>query len=252
VHGKQGPPDDAVSGSLVQLSERVWYLPAHPDPQRVQPLVGVVVGRQETVLIDAGNTPALARHLRAELERRGAPPVTRIIYTHHHWDHVFGACAYDDPEVIAHNRCRERLKTQAANPWSPAFLETEVARDPSLATMAEMLRSGVDDWTTFVIAVPDRTFDHSLTVSGDGYRLELRHVGGRHADDSITVEVADEEVLFVGDSFYPPPLRLNPSDTSIDTRMLRELLRWGCHTYIDGHSEPISRSELTEWLAANP
>jgi glyoxylase-like metal-dependent hydrolase (beta-lactamase superfamily II) len=241
-----------VSGSLVQLSERVWYLPAHPDPQRVQPLVGVVVGLQETVLIDAGNTPALAKHLLAELERLGAPPVTRIVYTHHHWDHVFGACAYDDPEVIAHSRCREKLQAEAANPWGPTFLESEVARDPSLATMAEILRSGVDEWATFASAVPRTTFDDSLTVSGDGYRLELRHVGGRHADDSITVEVVGDGVLFVGDCFYPPPLRLNPADSSLDTRMLREFLSWGCQTFIDGHSEPVSRGELAEWLVANP
>ena len=93
-----------MSGSLERLGERVWYLPAHPDPEKVQPVIGIVLGDEETVLIDAGNTPALADRLQDELNQIEVPPVTKIIYTHHHWDHVFGACTYE-AQVIAHSRC---------------------------------------------------------------------------------------------------------------------------------------------------
>jgi glyoxylase-like metal-dependent hydrolase (beta-lactamase superfamily II) len=233
---------------LKQLSERVWHLPAHPEPDRVQPSVGVVVGDDETVLVDAGNTPALAEHVLAELNRIEAPSVGKVIYTHHHWDHVFGACVYG-AEVIAHTRCRRILEAEAAKPWGVEFLAAEVASDSSLGTMAEILLEGVKDWNHFRIGVPTVTFNETLSIEGDGYRLELEYVGGRHADDSITVKVIDEGVFFIGDSFYPPPLRLNPVDKSLDLQMLRRFLAEDYGTYVDGHSAPISRDELAEWLA---
>jgi glyoxylase-like metal-dependent hydrolase (beta-lactamase superfamily II) len=234
--------------ALKQLSERVWHLPAHQEPGRVQPSVGVVVGRDETVLIDAGNTPALADNVLAELNRIEAPPVGKVIYTHHHWDHVFGACVYG-AEVIAHTRCRRILEGEAAKPWGVEFLAAEIAVDSSLSTMAEILLEGVKDWNDFRIEVPTVTFDETLSIEGDGFRLELEHVGGRHAEDSITVKVVGEGAYFIGDSFYPPTLRLNPVDKSLDLQMLRRFLAEDYGTYVDGHSAPIPRIELAKWLA---
>jgi glyoxylase-like metal-dependent hydrolase (beta-lactamase superfamily II) len=101
---------------LKQLSTRVWILPAHPDDDRVQPAVGVVIGDTETILLDAGNTPRLAYELLAELENIKAPPVKRIVYTHYHWNHVFGACVFAAP-VVAHRLCKEKLLEFAKVSW---------------------------------------------------------------------------------------------------------------------------------------
>lgn len=239
-----------MSEALKQVSERVWFLPAHPEPEKVQPTVGVVIGSDETVLVDAGNTPATAKLVTAELDRIGAPPVAKVVYTHHHWDHVFGACVYG-VEAVSHSLCKQLLEEEAEKPWGLDFLEAELERDGSLEEMTEVLKKGVQDWSAFEIVVPTTTFDDQLTLEGDGYCLELEHVGGRHAQDSIVVSVVGESVMFLGDSFYPPPLRLNPTDTNPDTAMLRRFLETGYETLIDGHSEPFPRAELEAWLASN-
>lgn len=232
---------------LEQIGGRVWYLPAHPDPNQVQPLVGVVVGDRETVLIDAGNTPRTAETVLSELERIGAPPVGKLIYTHHHWDHVFGGCVYG-AEAIAHTLCRTQLEREALRPWSEAFLAEEVTRDPTLEGMANVLRLGVEDWAGFRIVVPEESFEATYVVQGEGYRLELEHVGGKHAADSVVVNVPDERVMFLGDSFYPPPLRLGFPDRSPDMEMLKSLLSKNCEFYLDGHGEPFSSTELVAEL----
>ena len=54
--------------------------------------------------------------------------------------------------------------------------------------------------------------------------------------------------MFLGDSFYPPPLRLDSSDKSPDIVMLQGFLGTGYETFIDGHSEPIPNAELATWL----
>lgn len=236
-----------MNGTLRQVSARVWYLPPHLDPEQVQPLVGVIVGDRETVLIDAGNTPHTAKTVLSELERIGAPPVGQIIYTHHHWDHVFGGCVYGAP-AIAHNRCLVQLEKEALKPWSELFLTGEVARDPTLEGMANVLRQGVESWEDFHIVVPALSFETVHLLRGDGYRLELKHVGGKHAADSVVVIMPDEKIMFLGDSFYPPPLRLGLSDRRPDIEMLKNFLYEDCELYLDGHGAPFTKTELAAGL----
>ena len=137
-----------MSESLKQITDLVWYLPASPLPEKVQPNVGVIIGADETVLIDAGNTPLVAHQIVIELARLEAPPISKVIYTHHHWDHVFGACVYG-VEVVAHTSCKQLLEEEANKPWGLQYLVSEVERDSSLKSIADVLSVGVEDWKAF-------------------------------------------------------------------------------------------------------
>jgi len=101
-----------MTRNLVQLSDNIWLWPHNPDPAAVQASVGIITHGDECMLVDAGNGPALARQIKASLEEQGLPPVTRIVYTHHHWDHVYGACAFEAP-AVAHAECRAILEQEA-------------------------------------------------------------------------------------------------------------------------------------------
>jgi glyoxylase-like metal-dependent hydrolase (beta-lactamase superfamily II) len=101
---------------LTQLSDNVWLWPGYREPAGEGAAVGVIAGQGETVLVDAGNSPRVARQLKEALSQAGLPRVSRIIYTHHHWDHVYGACEFDAP-VVAHVVCREILLEGTEKPW---------------------------------------------------------------------------------------------------------------------------------------
>jgi glyoxylase-like metal-dependent hydrolase (beta-lactamase superfamily II) len=230
---------------LQQLSSNVYILPAHPDDDRVQPVIGAVLGNQETILMDAGNSPRHAQLMLEELKRMAAPPVTQIIYTHWHWDHVFGACVFNAP-VLSHRLCKEKLLEEANNPWSETFLQEEVKRDPNRATRTNVLREGVDDWKSFKIVVPSKTFEISETLEGEGYKLELLHVNSKHSPDSIIVTVIGENVMFVADAFYPAPLRYAPNDQTLDVKVLELMLNSSCTQFVHGHGEVLSKENVQE------
>jgi glyoxylase-like metal-dependent hydrolase (beta-lactamase superfamily II) len=101
---------------LTQLAENVWLWPQSSNPSDVQSSVGIIVGQNETVLVDTGNSPQLANRIQDEMRQHGFPPVSQIIYTHHHWDHTYGACAFQVP-VIAHSLCKTILAEEALKPW---------------------------------------------------------------------------------------------------------------------------------------
>jgi glyoxylase-like metal-dependent hydrolase (beta-lactamase superfamily II) len=93
--------------TLMQVAPHVWIFPHDEDPNRYQPNVGIIVAGEHTILIDAGNSPRHARRILLSLDDIQAPAVSSIIYTHSHWDHVFGAMVFGAP-AIAHELCRKQ------------------------------------------------------------------------------------------------------------------------------------------------
>ena len=110
-----------MTDKLQQITDKVWLWPHHRNPMRVQSSVGVIVGDHGTLLVDAGNGPTLGALIQKSIKKRGFPPVTYIVYTHHHWDHVYGACAFD-AKIVAHASCKEILVEEAKKPWGLEFL----------------------------------------------------------------------------------------------------------------------------------
>jgi glyoxylase-like metal-dependent hydrolase (beta-lactamase superfamily II) len=237
-----------MSHFLTRIAERVWLCPQHQDPNQIQPCIGVIVGDNGTVLVDAGSSPTLARQLKSALDHANLPAVSQIIYTHHHWDHVYGACEFDVP-VVAHRLCREILLEEANKPWGEKYLKDEVKKDPLRQVSYEARSQMIEDWENFRIIVPEVVFDASMVIESGEMKIVLEHVGGEHAQDSIVVKVPQAGVMFLGDCYYPPPLHLRGPSEDISIPVLASLVDEAYSLYVDGHSEPMTREELLAFLA---
>lgn len=232
---------------LTQLTEHIWLFPHDPDPDAVQSSIGVIATQNESLLIDAGHGPRLARQLKAELLRCHLPPVSRIIYTHHHWDHVYGAYEFG-VQVTAHAMCKAILEEESKKPWGIEFLNEEIKCNPKLTVSYNARAQSIEDWSTFQIVVPDDVFEKTKIIHLDKLTIELEHVGGKHAEDSIVVKVPQEGVMFLGDCYYPPPLYLGEEDSVPSFEMLRRLQNSAYRLYIEGHDKPFTRVELLKFL----
>lgn len=235
-----------MSVELQAVSPHVWLYPYNPDD--IQPNVGVIITAEQTVLVDAGNSPRHARRVLTELWRMGAPPVTHVIYTHYHWDHTFGAQIFNCP-VVAHDMTLDLLQMYYANkPWSAAYLQEEARQNPDRANVMAAIGRAVDEWRGFHVVLPELLFSHDLTLHLADLTLHLRHVGGRHAADSITVEVVEDAVLFIGDSYYPPPPFLRQPGDGLDVGLYAGFIERGLDWYIEGHNRPLNRDEAALML----
>lgn len=226
---------------LVHLAGRVWLFPADSDPDNVRGCVAVVAGDRGSVVVDAGNSPAMAREIQAAMVLSGLPAARWLVYTHHHWDHVWGACAWRDVEVVAHAASLPLLTAEAAKPWSHRYLREQVAANPLLGPSMRARAWAMDSWDDFAIVPPHRTFGESLTLPAN---IRLQHVGGQHAPDSTVVSVDDSGVVLLGDCFYPPPHHLRGPDDVLNRAMLRRLQDDRYDWYVDSHSPPHHRSGL--------
>ena len=237
---------DFTPERLNQLTDHVWYYPAHPDPSQVEPVVGVIIAGDSTVLVDGGNSPRHARRIQAALDALAAPPVRHMIFTHFHWDHVVGAQVFDAP-VTAHRLCREHLEAMKAMNWGPDYLRQRGEQMPRMVPVYEMLIDLID-WDTFELVLPRHVFDTTHEINLDGLTVSLEHVGGQHADDSVVVSA--DGVMFVGDCYYPPIGEAYHPDNPPDFGMVERLLAYGHRWYVPGHSDAVTPEAIREWLVA--
>lgn len=231
----------------IRLAENVWLWPHHSNVNAVQSAVGIIVGDNETILVDAGNSPELARRIKDEIFHSGFPPVGHIIYTHHHWDHTYGACEFLVP-VVSHALCKTILTEEAKKPWSVDYLRQEIKANPRLRVSVTARARAVRDWDKFKIIIPEVVFDDSLTLHLGQVEFQLEHMGGEHAEDSIVVKVPQAQVMFLGDCYYPPSLHLRTPDQKASLSMLAALESEAYALYVEGHAKPYTRAKLLKML----
>lgn len=125
-----------------------------------------IVGKRGILMTDPIDADA-ARWLKAEIGRRfGRLPVTHLVYSHNHGDHVSGGEVWKEAgtRVIAHDKAAEDLRRNRA---------------PT--------------------ALPDMTFSERMRFEFEGRPIELRYHGPNNGAGSISMHVPDARFLFAVD-----------------------------------------------------
>jgi glyoxylase-like metal-dependent hydrolase (beta-lactamase superfamily II) len=226
---------------LEQLTKHVWFFPPHPDKDLLRPSVGVISIAGETILIDAGNGSLQGEEINEQLNRAKLPPVKTLIYTHHHWDHTFGSTSFKPKTVIAHEACADILSRTVQKEWSVSFIEEEIRIKPHARWSHEAKLKAIKDWSAFDLKVPNWTFSERLSLHFPSVTVDLIHVGGPHAQDSLIVHVPEEKVVFLGDCFYAS------AQEKVNVNMLKQVLQLDGIYYIHGHGRKMDQNKI-RWL----
>jgi glyoxylase-like metal-dependent hydrolase (beta-lactamase superfamily II) len=142
--------------------------------------IGVIVGRDGKVLIDAGITASKPR-IETALAGLGAMPITHLINTHWHFDHADGNewLAGEGAEILAHENTRRHLSSaQRVEDWAFDFPAAPHA------------------------AVPTKVFAKNETIKVDLATIHLRHQPAAHTDGDITVHFEEADVIHAGDIYW--------------------------------------------------
>lgn len=205
--------------------------------------VGLVHGRDEALLIDCGTTLSESRGIADDVLELTGSAVTRLVMTHHHFDHILGCGGFPD------------ATTYAAPPVASALGE----RLDDVC--AEAVRYGADAGEIGTAARAARVPDHQVwQVEFDlGDRTaRVTHPGPGHTDHDLIVVVPGEPtVVFCGDlveeSAYPavgPDADLQEWPAALDL-----LLELGGPDaiYVPGHGAAVDAAFVRaqrDWLAA--
>ena len=186
----------------------------------------VLLTPEGAIVIDTMPFPSEALRIVSFVEGRlGLDRVRYVVYTHHHGDHVYGGQLFPEAEIIAHDRCRERLDR-----FGRAALERAKQETPTLAGVS--------------LRLPDITFQKEMHVHLAHRHLILFHTPG-HSPDGISAFVAGEKVVVAGDAMMPVPYVVHG-----DRSQLRETLKGyrelRPNFVVQGHGNVLLRGELLE------
>jgi glyoxylase-like metal-dependent hydrolase (beta-lactamase superfamily II) len=227
-----------------RISDHVyWFPPATPD----RPSLCAVAGGRSTVWLDAGSSPAHAREFLRFLAEEGVAAPSHMVLTHSHWDHVFGADELG-AHVIAHARTAAYLEQLAATDWSDEALDRRVAAGEASPQHAANVKAELSSPRDVRVAPATIVFRDGLDLDLGGVRVQVRHVGGDHADDSTVMFVEPDGLLFLGDCLYEAP---SGGYSRERVRPLADAVRgFGAQLLVEGHNdEVLSASALDELIA---
>lgn len=189
---------------------------------------GIIIGRNEVVVIDAKMTAESARAMLAEIGKLTPNPVKCVVLTHSDGDHVNGLAGFPKGlRIVSHANARGDMEQafKGANQEAlPAWLPNET------------------------LAAATKAFDIA------GVRIRLLHFGPAHTDGDLVMYLPDHKVAFTGDLIFvgrDPLIHLHKRGTAsglIST--LRKLLELDVETYIAGHAAPVSKADIRTLLAS--
>ena len=167
-----------------------------------------------------------------------------VVYTHSHWDHVFGGIEVGAP-IIAHASTAERLITLATMDWSDEGLDRRVAAGQASEEHAANVKEELPAPRVVEVAPADVIFQDGLAFELGGATVTVHHVGGDHSAESSVMNAEPDRLLFLGDCTYPSPAGALTRELAFPLH--DAILGYGAEVYVEGHHDSVvSRDEMKQ------
>ena len=147
---------------------------------------GFVITPAGVVVVDALGSPALAQELIKLIAQRTSEPITHVLLTHYHADHIYGLQAFKGAQIWAHEAGRPYINSENAQ--------------SRLASSRETMFPWIDETTRLVPATRWLKARTELVVGG--VKFVLQPMGPAHTPEDLVVHVPSEGVLFSGDLIF--------------------------------------------------
>jgi glyoxylase-like metal-dependent hydrolase (beta-lactamase superfamily II) len=149
--------------------------------------VGLVAGDGGALLVDTGTTLVEASAIDDDVRMLTGLPVTRIVLTHKHFDHILGSAWFPGAEIYCAPEVAEYMTSATG------------------ALRADAVRYGADakevDRAIGALRTPQHRVDDAAVDIG-GRTVSIRRPGRGHTDADLIVVVActaDRPIVFCGD-----------------------------------------------------
>lgn len=229
--------------TIERIGERFWYMT--PVSETDRPILGIVAGKEKTLMIDAGNSEAHVTLFMDMVKAQGVSAPAYVVLTHWHWDHIFGLSALGNTISISSGKTKKEIDKLRHLSWSDEAIDQRVEEGTEIEFCANAIKQEFSDNRDITITLPEMTFKEEMEIDLGEITCIIKHVGGDHAEDSVVIYVKEEKILFLADSIYPDIFAVKDNYTIEGIRdLLSKIEAFDADTYILSHSGILSKEEF--------
>lgn len=181
-----------------------------------------IIGENSVAVIDTGTTLAIGERLLAAVRARTDKPVSHVINTHMHPDHVLGNAAFSQTGAVF-----------VAHANLPAALAARV--DGYTASMGDIL--GLDPAMAFGAVLPGLLVEDEMRLDLGGRVLRLKAWSVAHTDNDLTVLDEQTGTLITGDLLFERHLPVVDGRLLGWLRAMPELAKIEARQVVPGHGK---------------
>lgn len=192
-----------------------------------QVTAGAIITSEGTVVIDTLPFPRETREMIEFLRGESKRGIRYVINTHHHADHVYGNCLFEEADIIAGERCREIMRKSGEKNLAEAKAQTPELEEVTLR-------------------LPNISFPDKMTLHLGDRVMRLMLLPG-HTPDGIGLYVEGDKILFAGDAVMPLPY-IFWGDRVVLQDTLRLIKEMNLENIVQGHGDVLLKGEIGETL----
>lgn len=190
--------------------------------------IGFIVGNDSVAVIDPGGSPQIGAAMRKAIRETTDLPVSHVILTHGHPDHIFGGSAFADVERVVAHRNFTRWLVQRGDFYRQRYAGLFGDSDTPLT-----LR-------------PTLEVDGLLRIDLGGRLLEVRAHRSAHTDNDLSIFDTRSGVLWASDLLFSE--RIPSLDGSLRgwLEVMDELANLPSTLVVPGHGRPGPWKTISE------
>lgn len=221
----------AIEMSLIQVGEQSFYVEGVAGEmseanEGFMSNAGFVITTDGVVVFDTLGTPALARALIAEIQKKTDQPIRKVIISHFHPDHFYGIKPFKElgATVYAHESARDILQRPST-----------IQRFAQIK--ADFPESETKDWALFAA---DAWFGDDWQFTLGEKTFVVKHLGPAHTKEDSVLWVPEEGVLFVADLLFTNRLPfVGNGDPTELPRAIAAILTFPARIVVPGHGQAL-------------
>ncbi len=193
---------------------------------------GLFVDDDSLMVFDALGFPIQTKSFLAAAKRAGGgKPITHLINSHHHGDHVAGNQFFIPAQISSHPYCRQEvLKAIPATP--PTWPKAEGLADGTEARK---------------LVPPTVTFEDNLVYYIGGNKVEFRFVGPAHTWGDLVAYLPEHKILFAADlAFFHLVPYCHNAYISKWMESIDKVLKMDVDVIVPGHGPVGGKKDLAE------
>lgn len=261
---------------FAEVRDGIW-MAYRSDPLR-SPVFGnvtIIVNDVDVMVVDSGPSPRAARRIVDKIRELTDLPVTTLINTHGHEDHILGnqvfVDAYPDIQIIARPGTVEYLETGRVQTRVRSFSNEMPQRQQAGEMEAERVARRGLNGDTFVaqylrryyeqdiyavrneyrdvrVTPPERTFEGRMVLERGDRTIELLDLGFGKAGSDVVVFLPRERLVVTGDIVtHPVPLGFARLQTEW-LESLRRLIELEFDDAVPGHGEQLVGKQYVQQI----